>query len=178
MNEYRNYTYNEMMPFNNAAFNNQYGYGYNQMQNMMPFTDNNSVNNSMTPNTNNSNDFTNTNLNLASTYEGYIRGNIFNNLYEQYKNYRPAQLSVANEQEEMLFNLNQLSFFTHDLRLYLDNYPNDKEMINLFNRYCQMANDALYNYEQQYGPITWQAPSNKNEFSWQSTTWPWEMEVM
>ena len=43
---------------------------------------------------------------LAGSYEGYIRGNLFTDLYNQYKNYRPAKLIPNNEQAELLLNVN------------------------------------------------------------------------
>lgn len=115
------------------------------------------------------------NQNLAQPYEGYIQGNLFNNLYVPYKNYRPMRLIPNNEQAEMLLNANQLLFASHELRLYLDNYPNDVRMIALFNQYRNQANQAVKAYEAKYGPLTWDALSTPSEFSWQSTAWPWEM---
>ena len=61
---------------------------------------------------------TNTN-DMVGSYEGYIKGNLFNSLYDQYKNYRPAKLIPNNEQAELLLNINQTTFAVHDLRLYL-----------------------------------------------------------
>lgn len=168
------YVYNDMIPFNQSTFNKIDA--YNSNNNQRP---NNNLN--MTQNIENTSSNMNNLMkmrNFASPYEGYIRGNIFNDLYDQYKNYRPVKLVANNEQEEMLLNLDQLCFYAHELRLYLDNYPNDSEIIGLFNNYQQKANDALYNYEQIYGPISWNALSNMDSFGWENTTWPWEMEVM
>lgn len=113
---------------------------------------------------------------LDNPYNGYINGNLFPNLYNQYKNYRPIRLIPNNEQAELLLNVNQLEFASHELRLLLDNYPNDMTMIRKFNEYRNMANDAIKKYESKYGPILESDLSNPNLFSWQATTWPWEME--
>ena len=80
-----------------------------------------------------------------------------------------------NEQTELLLIINQLEFAAHDIRLYLDNYPNDSEMIKKFNEYQRQANQAINNYEQKYGPICMSALSNDNNFSWEKYIWPWEM---
>lgn len=117
-------------------------------------------------------------LDLARPNEAFIQGNLFNNLYEGYKNYRPMRLVPNNKQAELLLNLDIFKFAAHELRLYLDIYPNDKTMIDLFNQYNSRANELLNEYEQSYGPIAWSALSNPNEFNWTSTRWPWEMEVM
>lgn len=146
----------------NSNFNN-YGYpDMNMITNMfmMPSNQNNNMNNQ----------------NLAEPYEGFIRGNLYNNLYEQYKNYRPARLVPNNEQAEMLLNVNQLTFAAHELNLYLDVYPNDTNMIKLFNQYRQMANEAIKKYEGKYGPLTIDTLSNPNTFSWETYSWPWEKE--
>ena len=44
---------------------------------------------------------------LYGPYEGYIKGNLFKNLYEEYKDYQPAKLLPKSEEEEALLNLNQ-----------------------------------------------------------------------
>ena len=113
---------------------------------------------------------------LAGSYEGYIRGNLFTDLYNQYKNYRPAKLIPNNEQAELLLNVNQTTFAAHDLRLYLDNNPNDTKMLKLFNKYQEQAMKAIKDYENKFGPILMGSPSNTNMFSWAAYSWPWEKE--
>ena len=115
-------------------------------------------------------------LSLYTPYEGYTRGNMFKNLYNQYKNYIPYKIKVNSEQEEAMLNLGQMSFAAHDLSLYLDNFPNDKEALELFNKYRKMTNEARENYERRYGPIN--VSSNdmmKTPYAWENDTWPWEM---
>lgn len=118
------------------------------------------------------------NKDLARPYEGYIKGNMFDNLYQKYKNYQPVRLVPNNEQAELLLNVNQLSFAAHEIRLYLDVFPNDKNMIRLFNQYQNKANEAIKAYEEKYGPILASSLSNTENFSWQAYSWPWEMEEM
>ncbi|MDD6223971.1 MAG: spore coat protein CotJB [bacterium] len=120
----------------------------------------------------------NNNPNLAEPYEGFIRGNLFNNLYHQYRNHRPSQLVPSNEQAELLLNVDQLTFAAHELNLYLDVHPEDQNMIRLFNQYQKMANEAIERYEKKYGPLTVNTESNPDVFSWQAYSWPWEREEM
>jgi len=150
------------------------GYGYPDM-NLINNMFLHKTNTNKTEINNNKNNFNNDNKNLAGAYEGYIRGNMYNNLYKQYKNYRPAKLVPENEQAELLLNLNQLSFAAHDIRLYLDVHPNDTEMIRLYNKYQQQANEMIRAYEQKYGPIMQNSLSEDNNFSWETYSWPWEM---
>mgnify|MGYP003311820706 CR=1 FL=1 len=147
---------------NNSHFNN---YGYPDM---------NTINNLFLQPNNQSTNMNNNNI--AEPYDGFIRGNLFNNLYEQYKNYRPARLIPNNEQASLLLNVNQLSFAAHELNLYLDVYPNDTNMIKLFNQYQKMTNEAVREYESKYGPLTVNTVSNPDNFSWEAYSWPWEKE--
>ena len=119
---------------------------------------------------------TNNKLSLYTPYEGYTRGNMFKNLYNQYKNYTPYKIKVNSEQEEAMLNLGQISFAAHDLSLYLDNFPNDKEALELFSKYRKMANELIQNYERRYGPINVSSTDNmKTPYAWEQDKWPWEM---
>lgn len=146
---------------NNMNFND---FGYPDM---------NIFNNMMMPNQTGISD-----RNIMPMYEGYIKGNLFNNLYDQYLNYQPSKLIPNNEQAELLLNVNQTTFAAHEVKLYLDIYPNDTGMINLYNDYQKKASDAIKTYERKYGPILADSPSNTNDFSWEAYAWPWEMEEM
>lgn len=146
---------------NNMNFND---FGYPDM---------NIFNNMMMPNQTGISD-----SNIMPMYEGYIKGNLFNNLYDQYLNYQPSKLIPNNEQAELLLNVNQTTFAAHEVKLYLDIYPNDTGMINLYNDYQKKASDAIKTYERKYGPILADSPSNTNDFSWEAYAWPWEMEEM
>lgn len=152
-NNYDNYQYPDMSILNKFLFQN------NQTKN-----DNAMINNQIT-----------TNRNLTTPYDGFIRGNMFNNLYNQYKFYRPMKLVPNSEQAELLLNVDQLTFASHEINLYLDINPNDREMINLFNQYQDMANNAIKKYEEKYGPLTINYTDSTNVFRWQNDNWPWEM---
>ncbi len=143
----------------------------------------NGANQNMMQNMNSANSSTNMNnlsnaLNLVDSYEGYTRGNLFAGLYAPYKNYRPMRLVPTNEQAELLLRANELAFASHELRLYLDVYPNDRNAILLFNEYRKSANEMTRKYEEKYGPIEWNALSSSNVFDWENEAWPWEMGVM
>lgn len=169
---------------NNNGFN-EFGYpNMNLMNNMLMPNDMNNMNN-LTNNmldNNNLNNMINNNQNnnqeLAGPYDGYIKGNLFNNLYNQYKSYRPTRLSPNNEQAELLLNVDQTTFAAHELKLYLDVYPNDTNMINLYNEYQKMASEQIKAYERKYGPLLADSPSANNTFSWEAYSWPWETEEM
>ena len=115
-------------------------------------------------------------LELYQPYEGYIKGNLFENLYQGYKNYKPVKIRVNNERDEEMLNIGQMTFASHELNLYLDNYPNDTRALELFTKYRKMANDLIRNYERRYGPLTVSGEINQNTpFKWESEKWPWEV---
>ena len=113
--------------------------------------------------------------NIVSPYEGFIRGNMFKNLYDPYKVNTPFEIRPLNQQAEMLTQINALGFALIDLNLYLDVYPNDNETINLFNKYRLQKKELLNNYENQYGPIELSSDAlNTYPWSWDNKPWPWE----
>ena len=105
---------------------------------------------------------------LYDPYQGFIRGNMFPDLYNGYRSDKPIQLP-----KNLLTDMDALAFAAHDINLYLDVYPNDKDMIKLFNKYRQEAIKALLEYEEKNGPIA--ITSNENNvypFRW-IDGWPW-----
>ena len=152
-------------------FNNQNEYG-----NFVPNYSNENNYNKMSNNMG-ANSHMNINLqnNLFEPYQGFIRGNMFPNLYDQYKVSRPYEVEPMNEQAELLTYIDALSFAAHDLNLYLDNYPNDSQMIQKFNEYRMEADRAISNYENQYGPLFVNSDANSvTPWAWDNRPWPWE----
>lgn len=117
----------------------------------------------------------NTQNTLYNPYQGYIRGNLFPNLYNTYKVNAPFEIEPLNEQARMLTNLNSLDFSLNDIALYLDIYSNDKNMINLYNQYLTQEKMLLNEYERKYGPINRDSEyMNKTPWTWIECPWPWE----
>lgn len=115
------------------------------------------------------------NQNLFNPKEGFIKGNMFSNLYSEYKNYKPKELVVRTEQERMLYEIDSISFAAHDLNLYLDLHPEDQSMVTLFNDYRKKLEELTKTYESMYGPLSVNSNEMENKtFSWVNTPWPWE----
>ena len=115
------------------------------------------------------------NQNIFNPTEGFIKGNMFSNLYSEYKNYKPQMLNPKSEQERMLYELDSISFAAHELNLYLDMHPEDQSMVTLFNDYRRKLEELTKNYESMYGPLTVNSNEMENKtFSWVNTSWPWE----
>ena len=113
--------------------------------------------------------------NLYDPYQGFIRGNMFKDLYDPYKLNNPYNIEPANDQAKMLTCIDALSFAMIDLNLYLDIYPNSKEYIDLFNRYRIEKNNLVKEYENKYGPLTLDSDANNTyPWTWDRMPWPWE----
>ena len=112
---------------------------------------------------------------LFRSDEGYIKGNLFQNLYNQYDGYQPKELTPRSEQEKCLYELSAVAFAAHELNLYLDLHPEDQSMVTLFNDYRKKLEELTKTYESMYGPLSVNSNEMENKtFSWVNTPWPWE----
>ena len=112
---------------------------------------------------------------LFEPYAGFIRGNMFPDLYNGYKLTNPFDVTPLNEQAEMLTMIDALCFAMIDLNLYLDVYPNDRKMIDLYNQYRMQNEEMKMQYEKKYGPLTINSAALKNyPWTWDNAPWPWE----
>jgi len=107
--------------------------------------------------------------------EGFLRGNLFDNLYKPYKNYRYGNLKATNKKEELLYNLLMYKFALIELNLYLDVNPNDMMMLNLFKKYQMEEKKICNEFEKNYGPLTLDSEYlGNNNWKWINSPWPWE----
>jgi hypothetical protein len=95
-------------------------------------------------------DISNKMKNNLDPKEGFLRGNLFDNLYKPYKNYTYGNLKATNKKEEMLYNLLMYKFALIELNLHLDIYPNDMIMVNLFKKYQEEENKLCKEFEKNY----------------------------
>lgn len=117
----------------------------------------------------------NTSNYLYDSYNGFIRGNMFKNLYDPYKMNEPYEVKPMNEQAELLTKIDALGFAMIDLNLLLDVNPNSQEAINLFNKYRKQKESLTKEYESKYGPITINSDSlNSYPWAWDDMPWPWD----
>lgn len=159
--------YNNFMPYEVEELNNMPTNFKTSTNKMTQNMDNFNMNNFNMNNQNNS-------LNLFSPYEGYIRGNGFRDQYVPYKNYQPAKLNFASERDEMMANIGQYSFMAHEMNLWLDTHPEDREALRKFHEFRDKANELIKDYERKYGPLSVSGDvSEQTPFNWVTTKWPW-----
>lgn len=116
-------------------------------------------------------------LDLTNLDTGFIRGNIFNNLYVPYKNYKPIAPVIKGEREQLLYEILKLNFAMTELNLYLDTNPNNTNAINIFNDYSKKKKNLVNSYEAKFGPLTLDGNMmNLNTWIWNKNPWPWEVE--
>ena len=113
---------------------------------------------------------------VLDSYDGFKRGNMFGNLYDQYRNYKPSDLKASSEREDMLMQLQELKFALIELGLYLDLNDNDRSAINLFNEYQRKEKELCKVFESKYGPLTFDSMEYKNTWTWDNGPWPWEVQ--
>ena len=112
---------------------------------------------------------------IYDPYNGFIRGNLFKDLYNSYKISNPYNIEPMNEQAKLLTEIDSLCFALTDLNLYLDVNISDKDMIDLYNKFLEKKEEKLNEYQKKYGPITLNSKSlNNYPWSWDNSPWPWE----
>lgn len=112
---------------------------------------------------------------IIDPYQGLIRGNLFGNLYDPYKNYKPTELNPTTEKEALLYQILQYKFALTDLNLYLDLYPDDQRALSLYQEYLGIEKQMCKKYENMYGPMTLDSQDvGTNTWAWKNSPWPWE----
>ena len=102
--------------------------------------------------------------NFINADEGFLKGNMEKETYVPYKNMTYIKPTITSERQRDLYELQKVCFAAHDANLYLDTHPNDKNMIELYNKYLKKEKELESAYENKYGPL---------ELSYEGTTWSW-----
>lgn len=163
MNNFNDY-YNYLNNYNDMNFMTNPNTMMNDMnyQNMFP-------NNYIMSNTG-------TSSNIADSQTGFKRGNLFNSLYDEYKNYKPQELKASSERDDLILQIDENRFAIIELGLYLDLYPNDTNALNKYNSYLKKEKELITIYESKYGPMTLSSPVQINTWLWDNSPWPWEVQ--
>ena len=112
-------------------------------------------------------------VNILSPMEGFLRGNMFQDEYEPYRNLTYFKLYPKDEKEKLFYQVMAYSFAINDLNLYLDLHPENKEVFNLFKKYVQEEKELCGEYVKKYGPLE-VTETLGNKYDWLNSPWPWE----
>ena len=159
---------------------NNYGFDYFNYITNVPIPGNmNYGDNQINWNNMNQKSFNQMNADIDKTVDpkvGLVRGNLFANLYDPYKNYKPSELNPNNERDTLLYQILQYKFALIDLKLYLDTHPNDTNCLSLYKQYLTIEKQMCDKYESMYGPLTSDSIyAATNAWNWDNSPWPWEV---
>ena len=72
--------------------------------------------------------------------------------------------------------INEASFMTNDLHLYLNSHPDDEQAYASFCEYLKRRKDTMKEYARRFGPLTIDTACDEQSCSWKwiSGPWPWE----
>ncbi len=110
---------------------------------------------------------------LVNSKEGFLRGNMFKDLYSPYKNMTYKPLKPTTENEVLLYKIMEVEFAVNDLNLYLDLHPEDMSMYETFKMYVKECIRLKDEYAKKYGPLTLDQ-TNANTYEWMKNPWPWD----
>ena len=113
---------------------------------------------------------------LVSVDEGFLRGNMFADLYKPYKNYTIKKINPKNRKEELLLEIMELSFAINDLNLYLDLHPDDTRLLEKFNAYVEKSCQKEMEYVKNYGALEVIDNTSDEKFEWIKNPWPWDRD--
>ncbi|AGF56932.1 MULTISPECIES: spore coat protein CotJB [Clostridium] len=78
-------------------------------------------------------------------------------------------------QKEALNSIRVYQFCAVELNLYLDNFPNDKNAMEDYNKVSCKLTALISDYEKEFGPLTnFGSAFVENPKAWVDKPWPWE----
>lgn len=79
-------------------------------------------------------------------------------------------------QQNLLYNLQAVSFVLVDLQLYLDTHPEDTKTLQDYAAYAQRQRMLHRAYEERFGPLHDYGCARSNHIdAWVEEPWPWQM---
>lgn len=104
---------------------------------------------------------------------GYVRGNMFDDEYVPYKNFKLRNINPKTEEQALLLKLNEAEFALNDLSLYLDLHPNDDVIFKKFKEEVEKYKGYLDMYEKNYRPLNL-CDTYQNTYEYYKNPWPWD----
>lgn len=97
------------------------------------------------------------------------RGTLFPGLDLPFMN----MVNTADLSGTPLGELMALQFVSHELQLYLDTHPNDKEAFTALKNALSLYREAKKRYVDRYGPLCPADLEYSQTFNWLADPWPW-----
>ena len=116
----------------------------------------------------------NLNHNLFSIDEVTNTGTLFKNIYKPYKTV--PKITPESNEEKLLLKIQQYENSLMDLNLYLDIFPNDSSLVNLYIKYNKELDDLKKEFEYKYYSLSKATSANNNTWKWLNGKWPWERD--
>ncbi len=113
---------------------------------------------------------------LFDPQEAIMLGNLFKDLYMSWQGFSNYCLQPENKRQQQLLEVQMYDFVAHEINLYLDIYPNNQRMIQLYHEYVEKAKKARTNFENNFGPLFVQNSQDTNTFEWIQGPWPWDYQ--
>lgn len=83
-----------------------------------------------------------------------------------------------NEKNNMRTKIHALSFAVHELVLFLDTHPQNRQAMELLREFRKRRDDAIAAYEARFGRYieTTEDVEPTDYWNWIDSPWPWEKE--
>lgn len=67
-----------------------------------------------------------------------------------------------------------LDFAAHDLSLYLDTHPDDREAFQIYQELLSLAKEGRKRYEERCGVVSKTDLIRSDSYTWLNDPWPWD----
>ena len=118
----------------------------------------------------------NSNEKICAPKEGFMKGNMFQEEYIPYKDYKYGVIYAKNEKEELLYEIMALDFALNDLNLFLDLNPFDDDKLKDYQKLLKKREEISNEYTNKYGPLEIDEVKSTKTFDWINSPWPWQNE--
>ena len=105
--------------------------------------------------------------------------NNFNDYYN-YLNNNYNDMNFLADPNSMIYDMNYQALYPNAVmptnNNILDTKLGFKQALNRFNTYLKKEKELVTLYESKYGPLTTSSPVQTNNWTWNNSPWPWEVQ--
>ena len=113
---------------------------------------------------------------LMCPKDAFMLGNIDASLYCPYHGFTNFPLTITNKKAQLLSEVMIYEFNAHEMNLYLDTHPCDKDALEKLIYFEKKASEARAIYTNEFGPL-YVSDSNVNQgYQWICGPWPWQRQ--